>query len=229
MTVDAAGYRHPEWHRAYCLIVRAMLLQAIGRARASLPEGIPVVAVTVERTGLPVADPLPILGVEVRQTIDLARRLAGGAKRNPTSISPKDQIALRGWVRTADLALAMAEQGAVRKRSRKARPGFSKRAALVRIERAVAAGRLTRGPRGWVGVAGECGHWLDCASATSPEPAAAPEPVTSPPAARPAAGRPQATAALFDVRPAAPPIPVLSPDLTLKEQTWLRMALTKTG
>jgi hypothetical protein len=41
-------YRNHDWHAAYCSLVRDELLQAIGRGRGILPEGIPVFVVTTE-------------------------------------------------------------------------------------------------------------------------------------------------------------------------------------
>lgn len=150
MTVEGAGYRHPQWHKAFCLIVRAMLLQAIGRARASLPEeGIPVVVVSNEPTGLPAADPLPILTTEVRHTVDVARSAKLALDTN------KGSFALRGWVPTPAIAEALRTQK--RPGSQK---GIGQRAAQIRIGQAVEAGLLVRGPiRGWIGISGECEPW----------------------------------------------------------------------
>ena len=151
--VEASGYRNADWHRAYCLIVRAMLVQAIGRARASLPGGIPVVAVTIEPTGLPAADPLPIMGTEIRQTTETVRLVAAARSAVCPLEILRGQTALRGWVPTSEVISALAKAVGPRR-------GLSKRAAVARIERAVAAGQLVRGPvRGWVGLAGDCDHW----------------------------------------------------------------------
>jgi hypothetical protein len=60
VTLVSRGYRHPTWRAAHQSMVRAALRQAIGRARAGLPEGIPAVVVADEPLGLPV-DRRPLL------------------------------------------------------------------------------------------------------------------------------------------------------------------------
>jgi hypothetical protein len=65
-TVKCRHYADHDWHAAYCSLVRGELLQAIGRGRGILPEGIPVYVVTNEnlapihdddgRNGFPLAD-----------------------------------------------------------------------------------------------------------------------------------------------------------------------------
>jgi hypothetical protein len=60
-------YSDHDWHAAYCSLTRSELIQAIGRGRGILPEGIPVIVVTNEflapaedgldgRNGYPLAD-----------------------------------------------------------------------------------------------------------------------------------------------------------------------------
>jgi hypothetical protein len=64
VTVRTPHYADHDWHAAYCSLVRAELLQAVGRARGVLPEGMPVYLVTREnlapsddgRDGFPIAD-----------------------------------------------------------------------------------------------------------------------------------------------------------------------------
>jgi hypothetical protein len=53
-TLYAKGYADPVWRQSHQGIVRATLRQAIGRARAGLPEGIPCIVVSDEPLGLPV-------------------------------------------------------------------------------------------------------------------------------------------------------------------------------
>jgi hypothetical protein len=103
VSVRTPHYRDHDWHAAYQSIVRSELVQAIGRGRGILPDGIPVYVVSREnlappeeedgRYGLPLADhpfaPLTagqvaVLGTLVnergrkvlRQTSDIARRLS---------------------------------------------------------------------------------------------------------------------------------------------------------
>ena len=49
------GYRHPSWDRMHQLLVRSSLLQAVGRGRGVLEGGVPVVVVSNEHLGVPVA------------------------------------------------------------------------------------------------------------------------------------------------------------------------------
>jgi hypothetical protein len=67
-TVRCWHYADPDWHAAYCALVWAELWQAVGRARAILPTGIPVYVVSTEMLappsdgcdgyrGLPLAEP----------------------------------------------------------------------------------------------------------------------------------------------------------------------------
>lgn len=60
VTLVSRGYRHPTWRAAHQSMVRAALRQAIGRARAGLPEGIPALVLSDEPLGLPV-DRRPLL------------------------------------------------------------------------------------------------------------------------------------------------------------------------
>lgn len=52
-TVQARGYIDHDWHDAHQSIVRAELLQAVGRARGICEHGIPAVVVSTEEIGLP--------------------------------------------------------------------------------------------------------------------------------------------------------------------------------
>lgn len=54
--IASRGYTHPAWQRAYREIVRANLIQAIGRGRGVLEEGIDVVVVSTDECGLRLAD-----------------------------------------------------------------------------------------------------------------------------------------------------------------------------
>jgi hypothetical protein len=53
VAVRTGRYRDRDWHSAHLSLVRGELLQAIGRGRGLLPEGIPVYAVTTEDLGDP--------------------------------------------------------------------------------------------------------------------------------------------------------------------------------
>ena len=49
------GYENPSWDRMHQLLVRSSLLQAVGRGRGVIETGVPVVVVSNERLGIPVA------------------------------------------------------------------------------------------------------------------------------------------------------------------------------
>lgn len=147
VVVEGAGYRDPSWHKAFCLIARSMTLQNIGRGRATLPEGCAVAAVTAEPTGLPLAEPLAVLEAEVRGTVEAARSAVSFYSSIRTNCA-------FGWTPTVHLVTTLCAPGTVRPK------GLGKRAAVARIERAVAAGLLIRAPkRGWFGIAGACDPW----------------------------------------------------------------------
>jgi hypothetical protein len=71
------GYGELAWARAADACTRAAMRQAVGRARAITPDGVPVVAVTTESTGLPVApaDALPVADLR----LDLVLAAVAGA------------------------------------------------------------------------------------------------------------------------------------------------------
>jgi hypothetical protein len=56
VTVRTPHYRDPDWHAAYCSLVRGEAVQAAGRARVVLPEGIPALVVTRENLAPPGVD-----------------------------------------------------------------------------------------------------------------------------------------------------------------------------
>ena len=67
------SYDHAIWQRVYEFDVQANLTQAIGRARAILPEGMDVIVVTTEPLDIPLLDEtvLPLCDTSAR-IIDLA-------------------------------------------------------------------------------------------------------------------------------------------------------------
>jgi len=80
-TVRTLGYADHDWSRAHQAVVRAELLQAVGRARSVCEHGIPVVVVTTEEMGLPLTmvdfDPLPPQAVEaIRATARLSQQFS---------------------------------------------------------------------------------------------------------------------------------------------------------
>src|SRR5690606_36373534 len=64
--VQSHGYRNPAWRRAHHELVRAQLVQAVGRSRGLLPDGIPSVVVSTDECGCVIA-PWDIRPVSDRQ------------------------------------------------------------------------------------------------------------------------------------------------------------------
>jgi len=77
-TIRTAAYRDHDWHRAHLAIVRAELLQAVGRGRGILAEGLPVIVATNEDLGLPLAmvDARPLTDAE-SEVLAAVRELSG--------------------------------------------------------------------------------------------------------------------------------------------------------
>jgi hypothetical protein len=76
VTVPGRGYHHPEWRRAHRSICQAQLLQAMGRARSIIPEGVPCLVVADEPTGAAVdTRPIQTLPNAVQRVVDLIGRL----------------------------------------------------------------------------------------------------------------------------------------------------------
>jgi len=55
-TVRTSAYRDHDWHQAHRSMVRAELLQAVGRGRGICPNGLPVVVLSNEDLGLPLSE-----------------------------------------------------------------------------------------------------------------------------------------------------------------------------
>jgi hypothetical protein len=132
VTVRCWHYRDHDWHAAYCSMVRAELVQAVGRGRGVLDKGIPVYVVTTEnlapaddddgRNGYPLAEEGaygPLTDVQARVLGRLLRDTERGKK-------------------TGEIAAAL---------------GFSRQReheVLVEREEAGRARRVGDGKRGWV-------------------------------------------------------------------------------
>ena len=56
LVIAGSGYRHPVWKQSHQAIVRKQMIQAIGRGRGLLADGIPVVVLSNEECGLRIAD-----------------------------------------------------------------------------------------------------------------------------------------------------------------------------
>jgi hypothetical protein len=85
------GYADPAWRAAHQAITRAGLLQAVGRARAGLPEGISAVVLSDEPVGLPVdVRPIETRGRTVRRVLE-AMRVAETAFRSGETTIPASE------------------------------------------------------------------------------------------------------------------------------------------
>jgi len=56
LRVKGRAYQDPVWHRAHRELVRAQLVQAIGRGRGILDSGYEVIVLSTEECGLPISD-----------------------------------------------------------------------------------------------------------------------------------------------------------------------------
>lgn len=78
VTVDGIGYGSDDWRSAHGDLVIAELQQCVGRGRAILEDGIPVVVLSNEPLGLPVAeDTLPRVTDQMVRVADAVRECAG--------------------------------------------------------------------------------------------------------------------------------------------------------
>ena len=54
--VRGRGYQQPDWRKAHQSLVRAAIVQAVGRGRGVLEDGCDVIVISTEECGLPLAD-----------------------------------------------------------------------------------------------------------------------------------------------------------------------------
>jgi hypothetical protein len=91
VTVRTSAYRDHDWYAAHRSIVRAELIQAVGRGRGICENGIPVVVLSNEPLDL------PILEIDVHSLSDPAVKVLQSIKQlseqNPKGESPLDQQA----------------------------------------------------------------------------------------------------------------------------------------
>jgi hypothetical protein len=85
------GYAEQAWASAADALTRAATRQAVGRARAITPEGVAVVCVTTEATGLPVrpGDDVPMLDRRIEAVVGALRRGVTGPKQPPEVCLPR--------------------------------------------------------------------------------------------------------------------------------------------
>lgn len=147
VVVHRGGYQDASWDRAYRSTTAAALMQAVGRGRSLLAEGVPVTVITNEPLGLPIRTPVDATPAAIRETVDVVTRLVDGGQ--PSAKSPIGNP-YRGncasAVPRAQVVTALVEQ-----------LGIGRRAAQLRVAAAIAGGRLVTADRpGWVQVSG-CG------------------------------------------------------------------------
>jgi len=112
-TIRGAAYRDHDWHLAHRAIVRAELVQAIGRGRGILPEGCPVVVASNEELGLPLAAtnvrPLTRAEAEVLVAVrELTTQNSKGLGQGElTTLDPKRYLLEFCVVTTRDVARAI--------------------------------------------------------------------------------------------------------------------------
>ncbi len=89
--VDGCGYSDPSWAGVQDHLVRETLRQAVGRGRGVTDHGVPVVVVSNEALGLPLADhPLTLVSDAEDETLRLA---VSAAARNAKHTSLADRAA----------------------------------------------------------------------------------------------------------------------------------------
>lgn len=152
VTVPGAGYRDPDWHRAYAAISRAAGAQCDGRGRAILAEGIPVTVLSNEPGPYPIAPSLATTPAAARETVEIVRDLArqqsgpllAGSAKNPIG-NPYRENCAYAPVPAGDCLRAIM-----------AAAGIDRRAAQVRLAQCLKSGLLVRAPsadgrprRGW--------------------------------------------------------------------------------
>jgi len=76
VTVPGRGYHDASWRRAHRAICQAQLLQAMGRSRSIMPNGVPCLVVADEPTGAAVdTRPIQTLPAAIQRVISLLTRL----------------------------------------------------------------------------------------------------------------------------------------------------------
>jgi hypothetical protein len=148
-TIQTGHYLDHDWHAAYCAIVQAELLQAIGRGRVILPNGIPVYVVTTENLAPPGEDPDGYNGLRLaeyptgapltEQQARVLKVLTPPSPGRPRMKSTKIAAAL-GIHRKCAFELLVKLEGAGRVRRSGKCGGWRAVAARTRIERTVTPG-----------------------------------------------------------------------------------------
>ena len=176
ITVQGAGYRDPDWHRAYVAVSRSTGTQSDGRGRPILPEGIPVTILSNEPSPYPIAPSLTPQPAAVRETVEIVRKmgkpvattLLGQTAKSPIGNLYRGNCGL-GLRPTSECVQAIM-----------AAAGVDRRAAETRLRQCKNAGLLSNPSHGWWGLPGAVDAPVTDAPLPSPEPAVAP--AVTPPA-----------------------------------------------
>jgi hypothetical protein len=131
VVVQRGGYQDPSWDRAYRATASAGLMQAIGRGRSLLGEGVPVTVITNEPLGLPIRPLADATPAAIRETVQVVTRLLAG---DPRSAKSPIENPYRG-----NCASSVPHAQVVT--DLMARFGIRRRAAQLRIVAAIDAGR----------------------------------------------------------------------------------------
>lgn len=144
----ALGYLHPAWRRAARAVVLSAILQPAGRGRAILPTGISVTVYTDQPTGFPVDESIEAALPSVHDAVDAVAYLIE-REREREREEGRDRNAQNGLdISLGDFAHFPIRSTAVVEHLMIVH-NIGRRAAQVKIDLAVAAGRLERLP-GWL-------------------------------------------------------------------------------
>ena len=136
MTVPYLAYRDHDWYSAHRAIVRAELIQAIGRGRGICPNGVPVIVLSNEPLDLPILNSVgvqPVSGTAI-SILQAVRQLSDQNSKGEQQPSASDQIPkyLLGF-RSVSTAAIASKIGKVERYTRRALKSLAKRGLVDRI------------------------------------------------------------------------------------------------
>lgn len=205
------GYAELEWARAADACTRAAMRQAIGRARAICPDGVPVIAVTTESTGLPIASPeeLPVADLRLDALLGaLGQAVADGVKMGNPEPAGAAEYRAENPIYLLGKSARFSPGGSVPLEELEKRlPGVSSRSLQVWLREAIDAGLVVR-----TGAARATRYAL---AAVGPAPAPAVVAVTVAPPSSPT----------VDVEPVRPLVAYTVPEKPAPAPDWLRQAV----
>jgi hypothetical protein len=122
--VKSRGYEDENWRRAHRDLVRAQMVQAIGRGRGALETGCEVVVLSSEECGIPISDAgLEALSGASTQVLDAIRQL--------TITNPKNILLGKVIVSTREVAAAT---GRSLPRTRQLLRGLERRGLVQKVD-----------------------------------------------------------------------------------------------